>query len=160
VQPVAPFVRSVGVGPSSRARGARLQEAARQDDGRRDRTVSVGRERFEALVAAALDSLPEEIAAAMENVEVVVEEEPPPEALAGLPPGETLLGLYHGVPLSERGPHTYHGVLPDKISIYRGPIARRFRTPARIEEEVRRTVVHEIAHHFGIDDERLHELGW
>jgi predicted Zn-dependent protease with MMP-like domain len=122
--------------------------------------MSVDPERFEELVAAALDSLPADIAAAMENIDVGVEDEPPPEALAELPPGETLLGLYHGVPLSERGPQTYHGVLPDRISIYRGPITRGFGDPASIEEEVRRTVVHEIAHHFGIDDDRLHDLGW
>jgi predicted Zn-dependent protease with MMP-like domain len=122
--------------------------------------MSVDRERFEELVAAALDSLPPDIAAAMDNVEVVVEDEPPREALADLPSGETLLGLYHGVPLSDRGPQSYHGVLPDKISIYRGPLTRLFRTRASIEEQVRRTVVHEIAHHFGISDERLEALGW
>ena len=115
---------------------------------------------FEALVAQALDALPPDIAAAMENVEVVVEDEPPEEALADLPPGETLLGFYHGIPLSERGPHSYYGVLPDRISIYRGPITRMSRTADEIKDEVRKTVVHEIAHHFGIDDDRLHDLGW
>ena len=122
--------------------------------------TNLTREQFEALVAEALDSLPPEIGAAMENVEVVVEDEPPAEALAGLPPGETLLGLYHGVPLTERGPETYHGVLPDKISIYRGPITRLFGSAGSIKEQVRKTVTHEIAHHFGIDDARLRELGW
>ncbi len=122
--------------------------------------MKLSRKQFEALVADALDSLPPDIGAAMENVEVVVEDEPPAEALAGLPPGETLLGLYHGVPLTERGPETYQGVLPDKISIYRGPITRLFGSADSIKEQVRRTVTHEIAHHFGIDDARLRDLGW
>jgi predicted Zn-dependent protease with MMP-like domain len=113
---------------------------------------------FEDLVAEALDSLPDEIARAMQNVEVVVEDEPPAEMLEGLPRGATLLGLYHGVPLTNR--ERYDRALPDKISIYRGPIERLARTPERIREQVRRTVIHEVAHHFGIDEARLHELGW
>jgi predicted Zn-dependent protease with MMP-like domain len=113
---------------------------------------------FEELVADALDSLPPELAARMDNVEVVVEDEPPWDMVSRLAPGSTLLGLYHGVPLTERG--HYDRMLPDKISIYRGPITRLARTPDRIREQVRRTVIHEIAHHFGIDDDRLHELGW
>jgi predicted Zn-dependent protease with MMP-like domain len=113
------------------------------------------REAFERLVVEALDSLPEDIAEAMVNVDVVIEEEPPPDWVA---PGETLLGLYHGIPLTKRGHYT--NVLPDKISIYRGPISRIARTPSAIKEQVRRTVIHEVAHHFGIDDARLHELGW
>jgi predicted Zn-dependent protease with MMP-like domain len=114
---------------------------------------------FEDLVAEALDSLPEDIASKMENVQVVVEAEPPAEALRGLGRGRTLLGLYHGIPLTKRGTW-YTSAMPDKISIYRGPIVRLFRTPERIKEQVRRTVIHEIGHHFGISDERLHELGW
>lgn len=114
---------------------------------------------FEDLVAEALDSLPPEIAAAMVNVEVTIEDEPPAEALRGLERGHTLLGLYHGVPLTARD-GGYFGTLPDKISIYRGPITRVARTPARIRKQVRKTVIHEIAHHFGIDDARLRELGW
>ncbi|MDQ3951535.1 MAG: metallopeptidase family protein [Actinomycetota bacterium] len=113
---------------------------------------------FEDLVADAIDSLPLELAVRMENVEVVVEDEPPPDVAARLAPGSTLLGLYHGVPLTQRG--YYDRMLPDKISIYRGPITRLARTPDRIREQVRRTVIHEIAHHFGISDARLHELGW
>ncbi len=122
--------------------------------------MKVTAEQFEELVAEALDSLPPDIAAAMENVAVVVEDEPPADALAGLSRDQTLLGLYHGVPLTERGPERYHGVLPDRISIYRGPITRLFRSPQEIKEQVRKTVAHEIAHHFGIDDTRLGELGW
>jgi len=116
------------------------------------------REVFEELVADALDSLPEEIAAAMENVEVVVEDEPSRADLARLPRGHTLLGLYHGIPLTNR--YGYGNTMPDKISIFRGPITRVARTREAIREQVQRTVIHEVAHHFGISDERLHELGW
>lgn len=105
---------------------------------------------FEELVAEALDDIPEEFARLMDNVAVVVEDEPPE-------PG--LLGLYHGVPLTERG-DWYAGVLPDRISIYRNEICRVCEKPEEVADEVKVTVVHEIAHHFGIDDDRLHELGW
>ena len=115
---------------------------------------------FEDLVAEALDGLPPEIIEMMSNVEVVVEAEPPPWELARLPQGHTLLGLYQGVPLTNRGPLNYDRMLPDKISIYAGPIIRVARTPERIRAQVRRTVIHEIAHHFGIGESRLHELGW
>jgi predicted Zn-dependent protease with MMP-like domain len=115
---------------------------------------------FEDLVRQALDSLPADIARAMDNVEVVVEDEPPEELLRELSRGETLLGHYHGVPLTNRGPGSYFGALPDCISIYRGPIERIARSPAAVRDEVRRTVIHEIGHHFGIDDDRLDELGW
>lgn len=112
--------------------------------------VEVSPQEFERLVAEALDGLPEELGKLMENVAVVVEDDAPE-------PG--LLGLYHGVPLTERG-DTYAGFLPDRISIYRDEICRVAETPDDVAEEVRATVVHEVAHHFGIDDERLHELGW
>ena len=116
------------------------------------------REHFEQLVADALDSLPDDIAARMDNVQVVVEDEPPPEVRAGVGRGNDVLGYYHGVPLTQRS--YYNNVMPDRISIYRGPITRAVRTPSGIKEQVRRTVIHEIAHHFGIDDDRLRELGW
>lgn len=112
---------------------------------------------FEDLVSEALDSLPDELATYMDNVEVVVEDEPPEAEVARLSPGSTLLGLYHGVPLTKRGLDA--PLLPDKISIYEGPITRAARDPDRIRALVRRVVIHEIAHHFGIDDARLHELG-
>jgi predicted Zn-dependent protease with MMP-like domain len=115
-------------------------------------------ETFRGFVEEALDSVPGDLAAQMQNVDVVVEEEPPEEFTAGLPRGSSLLGHYHGVPLTRRG--TYDHVLPDKISIYKGPIERLARTPEAIREQVRRTVIHEIAHHFGIGEARLHELGW
>lgn len=110
------------------------------------------RQRFEELVADALDLIPEEFAAAMDNVVVLVEDRDPNEP--------TLLGLYHGIALTERTPSHYSGVLPDRISIYREAILDICHTEEDVVEEVAITVVHEIAHHFGVDDARLHELGW
>jgi predicted Zn-dependent protease with MMP-like domain len=105
---------------------------------------------FEDLVDEAIASLPDDLREFMSNVAVVVEDEPP----AGLP----LLGLYQGVPLTRRTT-AYAGVPPDKITIYRGPLERlNDRDPDRLREQVRRVVLHEIAHHFGISDERLREL--
>ncbi|MFO7398734.1 MAG: metallopeptidase family protein [Actinomycetales bacterium] len=108
------------------------------------------RARFEQLVSEALDTIPPDLAELMDNVVVVVVDDPPE-------PG--LLGLYTGVPLTERGAW-YSGVLPDRIEIYRKPTLEICETEEDVIEEVRITVVHEIAHHFGIDDERLHELGY
>ena len=107
------------------------------------------RERFEELVGLALDEIPDELWDRMDNVAVTVVERPPE-------PG--LLGLYEGVPLTERG--DYNGVLPDKISIYRSSLLDFCSSEADIVEQVRITVIHEVAHHFGIDDDRLDELGW
>jgi predicted Zn-dependent protease with MMP-like domain len=108
------------------------------------------RDDFERYAQEALDSLPPELRGRMSNVEIVVDEEPPP--------GQPLLGLYQGVPLTRRGTN-YGGVLPDKITIYRGPLVRLYgRNPEALRTEVRRVVLHEIAHHFGISDERLVEL--
>jgi predicted Zn-dependent protease with MMP-like domain len=107
--------------------------------------------RFEEHVRAALDSLPPELARALENVAVVVEDENPEDP--------DLFGLYHGVPLPERG-SGYAGALPDKISIYRLPLEDEFEDPAELEEEIRITVMHELAHYFGIDEDRLAELGY
>jgi len=105
---------------------------------------------FDACVDEALESLPTDLRAFMSNVEIVVEEEPPP--------GRPLLGLYQGVPLTSRS-SSYGGVLPDKISIYRGPLQRYYGSSAEtLRREIRRVVLHEIAHHFGISDERLVEL--
>jgi len=107
-------------------------------------------ERFEEYTREALDSLPPELRREMSNVEIVIEEEPPP--------GSPLLGLYQGVPLTSRGAY-YTGALPDKITIYRGPIERiAGGDPERLNALVRRVVFHEIAHHFGISDERLVEI--
>jgi predicted Zn-dependent protease with MMP-like domain len=109
------------------------------------------RHRFEELVAEALDEIPPEFARAMDNVVVLVEEynEEEPD----------ILGLYHGVALTERTSH-YGGVLPDRISIYRRPILRMCEDEDEVVEEVLITVMHELGHHFGIDDARLHDLGW
>ena len=116
------------------------------------------RRHFEALVADALDSLPPELGEAMENVAVVVEDRPTREQLRGL--DGTLLGLYEGVDLTRRSPLSYAGVVPDRITIFREPICRVAVDEEDVERVVRRTVIHEVAHHFGISDERLDELGW
>jgi len=114
--------------------------------------VEMSRERFEDLVGEALDEVPPELLDLMDNVVVLVADDAPdgdPE----------LLGLYEGHALTDRG-WSYSGVLPDRITIYRNPILRICDSEDDVVEEVAVTVVHEIAHHFGIDDVRLHELGW
>ena len=117
------------------------------------------RERFQQLVARAVDSLPEEFCAKMENVAVVVEDWPAKEQLAelGLRRRENLLGLYQGVPLTKRGVR-YGLVLPDKITIFQRPIEAKCRHDTQIVAEIQRVVRHEIAHHFGIGDARLKQL--
>ena len=119
-----------------------------------------GDKTFEELVAEALDSLPPDIQEKLENVEVVVEWRPSPAQMRrmGLGPGQTLFGLYEGVPLTERT-SGYNLVLPDKITIFRQPIEAYCRTDEQVRQRVRRTVLHELAHHFGISDDRLRELG-
>jgi predicted Zn-dependent protease with MMP-like domain len=113
------------------------------------------RARFARLVRNALDDLPREFAERMRNVEIVVDDEPDEERRPK--DGSELLGLYEGVPLTGRG--AMEPYLPDRITIFRGPIERMSASPRRQAEIVRDTVVHEIAHHFGISDERLRELG-
>jgi predicted Zn-dependent protease with MMP-like domain len=114
--------------------------------------VEMSSERFEELVGDALDEVPQELLKLLDNVVILVADEPPP--------GEgDLLGLYEGHALTERG-WDYAGVLPDRITIYRNPTLRICDTEDDVVEEVAVTVVHELAHHFGISDERLHELGW
>jgi predicted Zn-dependent protease with MMP-like domain len=115
---------------------------------------------FEELVAEALDALPDEFRERMDNVEVVVEEWPSAEAMrrSGVQHPADLLGFYHGVPLTERT-QGYFLVLPDKISIYRQPILMHSRTPSEVRAMVQHVLEHEIAHHFGIGDERLWEIG-
>jgi predicted Zn-dependent protease with MMP-like domain len=120
--------------------------------------VRVSAERFEQLVSDALDSLPPELGAVMENVAVLVENWPSPDQLEGR--NGTLLGLYEGIDLTRRSPITYTGVMPDRITIFSGPISEHARDDHELVELVRTTVIHEVAHHFGISDERLHELGW
>jgi predicted Zn-dependent protease with MMP-like domain len=118
------------------------------------------RQAFEALVAEALDSLPDGILSWLDNVAVVVGEWPTPEQLAqaGLEPGDLLLGLYVGVPKIQRG-FTYGESIPDKIVIFQRPIEQMCRTPAQVREQVRRTVLHEIGHHFGMDEDQLRSAG-
>jgi predicted Zn-dependent protease with MMP-like domain len=117
--------------------------------------------RFEQLVAEALEEIPEPFASHLDNVHIVVEEEPSLEDLsrADVESGNTLYGLYQGVPQTARGAG-YTFTLPDKITIYRGPILRACADEDEVYDQVAETVVHEIAHHFGISDERLEELGW
>jgi predicted Zn-dependent protease with MMP-like domain len=109
------------------------------------------RERFEELVSEALDLIPPEFATAMNNVVVLIEDRHPDSP--------TTLGLYHGVALTRRT-SDYGGVLPDRIFIYREAILDMCEDEDDVIDEVAITVVHEIAHHFGVDDARLHELGW
>jgi predicted Zn-dependent protease with MMP-like domain len=113
--------------------------------------VEMTRDRFEELVGEALDLLPDELLKLMDNVVVLVEDEPEND--------RELLGLYEGYALTSRG-WDYSGVLPDRITIYRNPTLRICDTDDDVVDEVATTVVHEIAHHFGIDDDRLHDLGW
>ncbi|MGH3327519.1 MAG: metallopeptidase family protein [Streptomycetales bacterium] len=114
--------------------------------------LDMTREVFEDLVAEALDGIPAELSALMDNVAIFVEDEPGPT-------DPELLGLYEGIPLTERG-EWYAGVLPDRITIYRIPTLRICDSEDDVVDEVRITVVHEVAHHFGIDDGRLEELGY
>jgi predicted Zn-dependent protease with MMP-like domain len=113
--------------------------------------MDLDRADFDALVDQALDEIPDEIARLVHNVVVLVEDDPPDD-------DPDLLGVYDGVSLTERG--TDHTGLPDRITIFRRPLLDMCRDPDELVREVRITVVHEIAHHFGIDDDRLHELGY
>jgi predicted Zn-dependent protease with MMP-like domain len=112
--------------------------------------IAVSVEEFEELVANALDAIPADLGAAMENVAVMVDDHSPPGRL---------LGLYQGIPLTSRGAH-YSATTPDRITIYMASICRACRTEQEVVEMVRRVVIHEVGHHFGIDDKRLEELGW
>ncbi|ONI67218.1 hypothetical protein BWI15_29105 [Kribbella sp. ALI-6-A] len=114
--------------------------------------IEMSRADFEVLVAEALDEVPVELASLIDNVAIFVEDDAPASD-----PG--LLGIYEGIPLTERG-NWYGGVLPDRITIYRNPTLAMCETVEDVVDEVNITVVHEIAHHFGIDDARLHELGY
>jgi len=114
--------------------------------------LDLGQEEFEELVSAALDTIPPDLAKLIDNVVVLVEDEAPRDT-----PG--LLGLSEGTPLTERN-GWYAGVLPDTIRLFRLPILRICDSYEDVVDEVQVTVVHEVAHYFGIDDERLHELGW
>ncbi len=125
------------------------------------RVPTMDRKRFERLVTAVVNDLPEEFAARLANVEVVVEEEPTRAQLRGVgldPREDTLFGLYEGVPLEERTGDV--PLLPDKISIFYGPIVEACESEQEIREEIRTTILHEVAHFFGIEDEDLESWGY
>jgi predicted Zn-dependent protease with MMP-like domain len=129
---------------------AGVQARANTRGGDNGLVIRVDRDRFEEMVVAALDSLPEDLGRLMRNVAMTVEHDGGPRGL---------LGLYQGVPLTSRT-SGYAGVLPDRITIYRLAICAICDTEDQVVDQVRRTVIHEVAHHFGIDDARLDELGW
>ena len=112
----------------------------------------MSRDRFEELVSEALDLVPEELTRLIDNCVVLVEDDPPAD-------DPDLLGLYDGIPITERD-STYVMTVPDRITIFRNPTLAMCESEDEVVEEVNITVVHEIAHHFGIDDDRLHELGY
>ena len=116
-------------------------------------------EEFESLVLDAVEEMPEELLVHLDNVVIVVQEWPSPAQIAesGLRRRDELLGLYEGIPLTDR--ENYNLVLPDKITIFQGPVEAMCSTREEMAAEVQATVAHEIAHHFGIDDERLEEMG-
>jgi predicted Zn-dependent protease with MMP-like domain len=122
--------------------------------------VRVSAREFEQLVAEGFAMIPAEFRRHISNVQIVIEDEPSDELLDELevPADETLFGLYEGTPLTERS--TEYSSLPDRIVIFRKPLLEEFDDPLDIRREVARTVIHEVAHHFGIDEERLVELGW
>jgi len=120
--------------------------------------LQISEERFEAMVADALDSIPEELAEQLENLAVMIEDWPSAAQLAGR--SGTLLGLYEGIDLPRRSPLGYTGVMPDRITIFRGPLCALARDEADLERQVRVTVLHEVGHFFGMSEDRLHELGW
>ncbi|MDF9716540.1 metallopeptidase family protein [Nocardioides sp. ChNu-99] len=138
------------IAPDPRADPGRSPFPPTGDDGAVP--VDLDREAFERIVDAALDSVPDELARLVHNVVVLVEDEPPEDE-------PDLLGLYDGVALTERG-FDYGGVLPDRIFVFRRPLQEMCDSLEELEDEVHMTVVHEIAHHFGIDDAALHALGY
>jgi predicted Zn-dependent protease with MMP-like domain len=113
--------------------------------------IRVSAERFEELVGDALSGLPPQFAQAMENVAVIVEDHAE---------GRNLFGLYEGIPLTRRGPLSYAGAMPDRITLYQDTISQYCDNEEQLVAQVRKTVIHEVAHHFGISDPRLEELGW
>lgn len=122
--------------------------------------MNISPQRFESLVDEGLKLIPADIRRLMDNVQIVIEKTPSDELLddLGVPEDETIYGLYEGVPLTERT--TDYGAFPDRIIIYRQPLLEDFDAPEELRYEVARTVIHEVAHHFGIDEDRLAELGW
>ena len=115
--------------------------------------IDIDRDHFELLVERALEMIPDELSSKITNVAVIIEDESPPDS-------PTLLGLYRGIPLTERGASSYGGVLPDSITIYRNPILEICDSYEAVIAQVRITVVPEVGHYFGIGERRLHELGY
>jgi predicted Zn-dependent protease with MMP-like domain len=111
----------------------------------------VSAKRFDEFISEAIASMPRELTAEMDNVAIFVEDEAE---------GRNLYGLFQGIPLTKRGPLSYSGVVPDRITLYQGTICRHCNTEDEVRAQVRKTLIHEIAHHFGISDPRLKELGW
>jgi predicted Zn-dependent protease with MMP-like domain len=132
---------------------ASISVQATASSGEDGRVVEMTRDEFEGAVRDALDEIPADLAAQMDNVVVLVEDDAPTD-------DPELLGLYEGTPLTERGTWWAAGALPDRITVYRNPTLAICDTREDVVKEVVVTVVHEVAHHFGIDDDRLHELGW
>jgi predicted Zn-dependent protease with MMP-like domain len=120
-----------------------------------DGIKGIGYDEFVELAERSLEELPKELADLLDNVAIVVDDWPENASRYG---SDTLYGLYEGVPLTERG-SGYNAVLPDRITIYRGPLQRDF-SAGQLEAQIRITVIHEVAHHFGFDEKRLRELGW
>jgi predicted Zn-dependent protease with MMP-like domain len=120
--------------------------------------TEISEERFEAMVADALDSIPDELAVEFRNVAVMVQDWPTAAQLGGRQ--GTLLGLYEGISLPSRSPLGYTGVMPDKITIFRGPLCMRAHDEVELAQQVRVTVLHEVGHFFGMSEARLRELGW
>lgn len=114
---------------------------------------SLSEEEFEDAVSDALDEIPPELARMMDNVVVLIDDEPPAD-------DPELLGVYEGTPLTERDGWWAAGALPDRVTIFKGPLERLCESPDELRDEITITVIHEVAHHFGIDDDRLHQLGW
>lgn len=115
------------------------------------------RRQFERLVERAVSTLPAGVLPLLDNVEIVIEDEPPRDLVSD--ESEELFGLYQGTPQTDRG-SSYGMTLPDKITIFRGPLERAAESRADLAEQVRVTIIHEIAHHFGLDEERIAELGY
>lgn len=111
----------------------------------------VSNARFEELASEALDDMPESLSSQMDNVAIIVEDEAP---------GRNLFGLYEGVPLTRRGVLSYSGVMPDRITLYQTTICSQCESEDQVRAQIRKTVIHEVAHHFGISDPRLEDLGW
>jgi len=120
------------------------------------RVNGIGYDEFVEIAEDSLAELPDDLAELLDNVAIVVDEWPGGDSGYG---SDTLYGLYEGTPLTERD-SSYNAVLPDRITIFRGPLQRDFGDQAELEEQIRITVIHEVAHHFGFDEDRLRELGW